>query len=733
MTEHKKAEWNGNEHNLPDGSYIDNNGDVCYFKNGKWHREGGPAREYANGRKEWCINGKFHRDDGPAREWANGDKAWYRNDKLHRDDGPAIEKVNGDKKWLVNGKWHREDGPAVICANGSKEWWINDVQYSEEEFNKKVKELKQQTKTESEKQMTKHTKAEWRDTVHNLPDGSYIDKEGDVCYVKDGKRHREDGPAVTLASGYKFWYKDGEYHRDDGPAVERANGDKEWWVNGLLHRDGGPAIECFNGNKLWYKNNKLYREDGPAVELANGTKKWYIDGVQYSEEEFNKKVKELKQQTKTESEKQMTKYKKFDWHNDTHDLPDGSYIDSMGDVLYIKNGKFHREDGPAIEWADGNRTWYKNGELHREDGPAIEYTSGDKFWYKNDKKHREDGPAVELANGTKKWYIDGVQYSEEEYNKKVKELKTQTKLETESEKQMTKHTKAEWHSNGRSLPDGSYIDSIGDVCYIKNGKRHREDGPAIEWADGHKEWCVNGKLHRDGGPAIEYANGDKEWYKNGKRHREDGPAIEWANGGKMWFITGKKHREDGPAVEWDSYKEWYINDIQYSEEEYNKKMSEIKSQTETGSEKQMDSKVKSLTYGEIIDSAAIRSGVDLYSNGIRSAVKYSLNGKVDDKLIDNDVFNSIVLLASSSVIDSFNFSNSVIESIKEECTIAGIAKSIEFTIDNISTIASNMSGPIEKLLGKDDIKELRIFGEEVGVATTEFEETKSEDLLKQSK
>ena len=31
-----------------------------------------------------------------------------------------------------------------------------------------------------------------------------------------------------------------------------------------------------------------------------------------------------------------------------------------------------------------------------------------------------------------------------------------------------------------------------------------------------------------------YDNGDKHWYLNNKRHRENGPAIEYANGGKEW-------------------------------------------------------------------------------------------------------------------------------------------------------------------------------------------------------
>ncbi len=57
--------------------------------------------------------------------------------------------------------------------------------------------------------------------------------------------------------------------------------------------------------------------------------------------------------------------------------------------------------------------------------------------------------------------------------------------------------------------------------WFLNGKRHREDGPAIEWADGGKSWFLNGKLHREDGPAIEYANGDKEWFLNGERLTED--------------------------------------------------------------------------------------------------------------------------------------------------------------------------------------------------------------------
>jgi len=70
-----------------------------------------------------------------------------------------------------------------------------------------------------------------------------------------------------------------------------------------------------------------------------------------------------------------------------------------------------------------------------------------------------------------------------------------------------------------------------------------------------------------------YDNGDKTWWLNGKRHREDGPAIEEASGGKSWYLNGKKHREDGPALEWaDGTKFWYLNDKELTEAEFNNRM-----------------------------------------------------------------------------------------------------------------------------------------------------------------
>jgi hypothetical protein len=109
----------------------------------------------------------------------------------------------------------------------------------------------------------------------------------------------------------------------------------------------------------------------------------------------------------------------------------------------------------------------------------------------------------------------------------------------------------------------------------EKGKLHRADGlPAVERANGDKEWYVNGKYHRDGGlPAIEYINGDKYWWVNGKRHREtplggsEGvgglPAVEYSSGDKYWYVNGELHRDGGlPAIEGaNGYKEWYVNGV----------------------------------------------------------------------------------------------------------------------------------------------------------------------------
>ena len=84
------------------------------------------------------------------------------------------------------------------------------------------------------------------------------------------------------------------------------------------------------------------------------------------------------------------------------------------------------------------------------------------------------------------------------------------------------------------------VDDAGNTFWYKDAKckvLHRENGLAVDYTNGHKEWWQNDQLHRIDGPAIEWRDGDKRWYQNGQRHRIDGPAVMYANGNKAWYIN----------------------------------------------------------------------------------------------------------------------------------------------------------------------------------------------------
>ena len=81
--------------------------------------------------------------------------------------------------------------------------------------------------------------------------------------------------------------------------------------------------------------------------------------------------------------------------------------DINGTKKWQLDGRFHREDGPAIEYKNGDTEWFINGIHHREDGPAIEFVDGTFFWIHRNKLHKLDGPAVKHSYGSSYWYIHG--------------------------------------------------------------------------------------------------------------------------------------------------------------------------------------------------------------------------------------------------------------------------------------------------------------------------------------
>lgn len=103
---------------------------------------------------------------------------------------------------------------------------------------------------------------------------------------------------------------------------------------------------------------------------------------------------------------------------------------------------------------------------------------------------------------------------------------------------------------------------IGEGTF-KEGEwiRHRENAPAVIYPGVGEDWFYQGQLHRDGGPAIDYVK-HKEWYKHGKRHRLDGPALETTDETEVCM----KH-------------EWWIEGIQYSEDEFKHEIAKKKLNT----------------------------------------------------------------------------------------------------------------------------------------------------------
>ena len=296
---------------------------------------------------------------------------------------------------------------------------------------------------------------------------------------------------------------------------------------------------------------------------------------------------------------------------------------------------------------NGTKIWHLNGLLHREDGPAVVFADGGKRWFLNGKRHCEDGPAFEDPDGTKQWYLNDKQYSESDWRIAVGELKKPKPQVLELK-------------YGEKLPvsyTGIAEFDNGDKVWYLNGYLHREDGPAIEWANGDKEWFLNGKLHREDGPAYEGADGTKDWFLNGREYAESEwkVAVEklkkqepqvlelkegefrpenytgiakWPNGTKAWYLNGDSHREDGPAFEMaNGYKGWWLNGDEYTESEWKVAVEKLNKERGKVSMKKETNKKPELPVLELktTDSYPLKyTGIIKWSDGEKWWV---LNGK----------------------------------------------------------------------------------------------------------
>jgi hypothetical protein len=165
-----------------------------------------------------------------------------------------------------------------------------------------------------------------------------IDNRGNKRWFNEsGFLHRIEGPAVEMSDGTKCWYINGKLHRKDGPARIESNGNKEWWINGECHREDGPARIESNGNKEWWIHGRPHRIEGPAIE-RDGNFSWYFRGSEMkcnTQEEFQVLISQTVQ---------------------PHVLMTYTRENEKGEL------GFHRKDGPAVEFTNGEKHWYYNGE-----------------------------------------------------------------------------------------------------------------------------------------------------------------------------------------------------------------------------------------------------------------------------------------------------------------------------------------------------------------------------------
>ena len=102
--------------------------------------------------------------------------------------------------------------------------------------------------------------------------------------------------------------------------------------------------------------------------------------------------------------------------------------DADGNKFWYLNGESHRTDGPAIEWRSGDKSWYLNDQEltesefnERMNKPTMTtYPNGNKEWHLNGQRHRTDGPAIECADGRKSWYLHDMKLLKADFDELTK-------------------------------------------------------------------------------------------------------------------------------------------------------------------------------------------------------------------------------------------------------------------------------------------------------------------------
>lgn len=148
-------------------------------------------------------------------------------------------------------------------------------------------------------------------------------------------------------------------------------------------------------DRRWeFRNEKgqLHNEFGPAIEYQNGNCYYVLCGYFcFTKGEWEKEVAKLRsKENKKPAKEEINMSSEFTEYNVR------VYKDYT--EWYNKEGYLHREgDLPAKEWKDGAKSWWKKGLRHREDGHAIEYADGNKEYWLNNQYYSKEEWEAEVA------------------------------------------------------------------------------------------------------------------------------------------------------------------------------------------------------------------------------------------------------------------------------------------------------------------------------------------------
>jgi hypothetical protein len=226
------------------------------------------------------------------------------------------------------------------------------------------------------------TSSELEFELGNIASEQHVMEDGTIIYRSpDGRRHREDGPAVIHPDGQMEWFinglrenrngpafvsedmiayfQGGHLHNDDGPAVFYSNGVVEFWQHGVKYHTDQPSLIHTNGDQMWFdENQELHRDDGkPALIAHDGIRAWFIHGqyrlypdvgIEYADGQ-----------------------RIFFLNEDNTYLKN---VFSDGTIEYTLDGQRHRDDGPALITSTGEQQYWQHGV--QLDGPPEDGDDG---------------------------------------------------------------------------------------------------------------------------------------------------------------------------------------------------------------------------------------------------------------------------------------------------------------------------------------------------------------------